>query len=61
LLPGSGCAGIGAVMTGVRSALRSQWRHAYLNRACCSIEVSARQCRLELAGYESDDRVHLFF
>ncbi|SAL75757.1 hypothetical protein AWB69_09337 [Caballeronia udeis] len=34
LLRGSGWAGIGAVMTGVRSAWRSQWRHAYLKRTC---------------------------
>jgi hypothetical protein len=35
MLPGKGCAGIGAIKIGVLIAVRSQLRHAYLNRAFC--------------------------
>lgn len=35
MLPGKGCAGIGAVTIGVLIPVRSQWRQAYLNRTFC--------------------------
>jgi hypothetical protein len=50
LLPGNGCAGIGAVITGVRSAWRSQWRHAYLKRTCCSTDAFTSICNCSLSS-----------
>ncbi|GES52418.1 hypothetical protein Rhsp01_49190 [Rhizobium sp. NBRC 114257] len=35
MLLGKGCAGIVAMMTGVLTPARSQFRHAYLNRTFC--------------------------
>jgi hypothetical protein len=50
LLPGNGCAGIDAVITGVRSALRSQWRHAYLNCTCCITDAFTSICNCSLTS-----------
>jgi hypothetical protein len=36
ILPGKGCGGIAAIMTGVLIPVRSQWRQAYLNRTFCN-------------------------
>src|SRR4051812_46934543 len=48
MLPGKGCAGIGAITIGVCSAVRSQWRQAYLNRTCCNTAAFTSICSCSL-------------
>ena len=47
-LPGKGCAGIGAITIGVCSAVRSQWRQAYLHRTCCNTTAFTSICSCSL-------------